>query len=622
MIPRKKRIVILVSSIILVTLIIIGVLVFLFLKTDAFKSKETLFGKYLIQNFDTVGMFNNENSSELENTLNNSKYVSDVEGTIEYTEGIGTSNENRNNPINNVKIKINSNIDKVNNYDYKDMAIENENEELVGFEYLKQGQTTGIRLNGVQQFVSVEDDEENEILNLLQIKNIEKFSEGIDINSILSFTSEEKQTLANTYVSIIQSDIPKDRYFKQSNSLITVNNKDVKTNAYGVKLTIEEYNNLHIKILEQIIQDEIILSRIDLIEKEIQNKIPSDENQGSLRDDFINKIKDKIEEIKDNNIGNDEVKITVYESKAKTVRTAIEKATNKITLDLYGNSSIKIDRIELGQSTNEQFIKIEKDNNQVQSNVLIEYQKLIDNEVTNNISFGYEQTSENNQLSKKIELSISNEEYQSILNITNNIEIVQEFENKIALDDENIKFSDLQPEQVDAINAALIENIQAQLSNFLSKVDIVNYTKMLQNLELIKASSVQIPSEGEVTELERRRFNSQFEFFIGENLETDNIKELTQIVENNFEDMKILTNNGTLEDLDLSRLDGYSNEAREYKKTISEVVIFINRNSKNEQKRQDLLNYLESEKDDKYTISIEYDDDGLTRFIRMRIQER
>ena len=126
--PRKKRIVIIAISIILVMLVILGVLGYLYLKTDAFKSKETLFAKYLAQNFNSIEILKTESDSEIENMLNTNKYESQLEGTIEYTEDIGTSNENKNSNINNVGIKIKSNVDKANNYDYKDISIENKYE--------------------------------------------------------------------------------------------------------------------------------------------------------------------------------------------------------------------------------------------------------------------------------------------------------------------------------------------------------------------------------------------------------------------------------------------------------------------------------------------------------------
>ena len=94
----------------------------------------------------------------------------------------------------------------------------------------------------------------------------------------------------------------------------------------------------------------------------------------------------KMKVIQEQDIIDEDVKITVYESKGKTVRTVIEKATNKIMIDIYNDSSIKIDNIILGDSVNEQYIKIEKNNDQTQSNISVEYQKIKDNENTTNIN--------------------------------------------------------------------------------------------------------------------------------------------------------------------------------------------------------------------------------------------
>lgn len=620
--PRKKRIMILVISIVLIVLIIFGILGYLYLKTDAFKTKETLFAKYLMQNFENIEFLKAEDNSEIENILNSNKYTSQIEGTIEYTENIGTSNENKDSNINNVGIKINSNVDRINNYDYKDISIEKENEKLVGLEYLNQDQMYGIRLNGIQQFVSIENNGENQTSDESEIYNIEGLTSKIDIDSILNFTEEEKQTLSNTYIGIIQSNISADKYYKQSNALITVNNKDIQTNAYYVKLTLEECNNLYIKILEQITKDEIILSRIDLLENEIKEKYSDyEQDDESLRERFINSINDEIEEIQNNNIGNEEVKITVYENNMKTVRTSIEKTTEKLTIDMYNNSTIKIDSIKLGDNTKEQIIKIEKTGNETQSNTLIEYEQLQDNEIINDVQLSYQQTFENNKLDKIIQLEISNEKYEGILKIVDNTEIVQGFENQVTLDTDNVKLNELQQEQKDTINQILIENIQGQLSNLFSVVSLEDYTTMLQNLNILAKSSVELPTDGEVTDIERKRFNSQFEFFVSENLTSDNIKELLRTTENNFEDMKILTKSGEIEELDTEKLASSSQDASEYKKNISEILIFIKQNTNNEEKQEDTLNFVEDNKNNKYTVSIEYDDDGLARVIRARIQE-
>lgn len=618
--PRKKRITILVISIVLTILIILGILGYLYLKTDMFKTKETLFAKYLMQNFENIDILKIENDSEIEATLSNNKYTSEIKGTIEYTENLGTSNEDKGSKINDVGIKINSNVDRINNYNYKDISIESGNEKIFGLEYLNQDETYGVRLNDIQEFVSIEKNEVSDNSEEAKIYNIEKLTSKIDINSIFDFTDEEKQQLANKYIGIIQSNISAEKYYKQSNAMITINNKSIQANAYSIKLTIEEYNDLYIKILEQITNDEIILSRIDLIEDEIKEKYSGYEQDETLREKFVNYINKKIEEIQNNNIGKEEVKLTVYENNAKTVRTAIEKSTEKLTIDLYNESAIKIDRTVLGDKVEEQILKIEKTKDDVEFNTLLEYEESQDNEMVKNIQLNYQQEFGNDKLLKQVELVISNEEYEGIFKIEDNTEIVQEFEDEITLDVENVELGKLQQEQKEVIKKILNENFENQIANLKSIVSLNDYKIMLENLDIIEKSSVQLPTNGEVTEIERKRFNSQFEFFVSENLTVDNIKQLVDTAKNNFEDMKILTKDGNIEELDNEKLA--SNEATEYKKNISEILIGIKQNSNNTEKQESLIKFLENNKDIKYTVSVNYDDNGLVNIIRAKIQEK
>lgn len=613
---RKKRITIITIAIVLVIAIIIGILAFLYIKTDAFKSNETLFAKYLVQNFDIIEVWEKSKNTDIENLLDTNKYTSQIEGKIEYTENKGTSNEKQSSSVNNVGIKITSNIDKSNNYNYSDISIGTENEKLVGLEYLNEDDKYGIRLKDIQQFVSIKKDDETQESEL---KNIEKLTENIDVQSIIKFSDEEKQTLKNTYLEIIKNNVSKEKYHKQSNSLITVNNKDMQTNAYYIEFTVEECNNLYIKILEQIAKDEIILSKVDLIEKQI--KEIDEDYDGNLRENFVKSIKDKIKEIEDKNIGNDKVKITVYEKNMKTVRTSIEKNNDKTTIDLYDGSSIKIDTVKIAETTDEQYIKIESKNDGTNLNVLVEYAKIQDNNTKNTVQLNYEQTFLNNKLNKNIELGISNEKNEAIIKITDDTNFVQEFENEITLEKDNVDLDELDEEQSNAINGILTENVQSQLSNLLAVVNLNDYVSMLQNLGLMNKTSIELPSDGEVTETERKRFNSQFEFFVSEGLTSDNIKELIDTAENNFEDMKVLLKNGEIQDLDLDKINS-SRESSDYKKEISEILLYIKRNSNNEEKEADLLTYLEKESGNKYNVSIEYDADGLTRIIRAKIQEK
>ena len=614
---RKKRIAILSALIALTVLIIIGILIVLYLKTDAFKTKETLFAKYMLQNFDVLEILKEDDNTEIENMLSENKYTTNLEGKIEYTENKGTSSESKNSGVNNVKIQAKGNVDKTNNYKYYDISVvnsnENSNEKLAGLEYLQQDDTYGIRLNDIQQFVTTKGDDSK-----TQMQSLDELIQKIDIKSILEFTDEEKQTLANTYVGIIQNNISKDKYHKQSNSLITVNEKDVQTNAYYVSVTLEEFNNLHIKMLEQLSKDEIILSKIDKIESKIKEN--NSDYSGNLKDDFTQKINDKIKNIEDNNIGNDEVKITVYENKMKTVRTSIEKGTQKITLDFYNGSSAKLTTSEVKDVTTEQFIKIEKQKNQTQNNTVVEYKSTQDNAVKLDINLNIEQTVQSDDIDKEIKLEMSNDKTDAIAKISNKINIVQEFDNQVTLEKDVVDMDKLTEQQSNAINNVLKNNVQKQISNILSVASVNDYVKILQNLGLASKDTIKLPNEGEITDTERKRFNSQFEFFASENLTADNIKELLNTTEGNFEDMKVLLKTGEVQDLDIDKLNSQK-DGDEYKKNISEIVFYIKRNSNNEEKTKLAEQYLEKNKNDKYTVSIQYDSDGLVRLIRAKIQE-
>lgn len=618
--PRKKRITILVIAIVLIVLIIFSVLGYLYMKTDLFKSKQTLFAKYLMQNFDMVDILKVENDSEIDEALNNNKYTSQITGKIEYTENMGTSNENKGNKINDVNIKINSNVDKTNNYDYRDVSIESGNEKLLGLEYLNQDEKYGIRLNEIKEFVSIEGDTNKNNQEEAQIYNIQNYTSKIDVNSIFDFTEEEKQQLAKNYIGIIQENISSDKYYKQPNAMITVNNKSIQTNAYSIKLTIEEYNDLYIKILEQIENDEIILSRIDKIENEIKEKYTNYNSKETLREKIINNINKKIEEIQNNNIGKDEVRLTVYEKNKKTIRTSIEKTTEKLTIDLNNDTSVKIDKTKLGDETDDTIIKIEKTKEGSNSNTSIEYEETQDNETVKNIQLKYQQEFDVNELLRKLELTITNDENEGIFTIEDNTQIVQEFDNVITLDKDNIELDKLQQEQKEAIKQILKENFQNQVSNLKSIVSVDDYKVMLGNLGVLAKQTVQLPTNGEVTEIERKRFNSQFEFFVSENLTVDNIKQLIETAKNCFEDMKILTKDGNVEELDSEKLASDNN--REYQKNIAEILIGIKQNTNDSEKQEKLIEFLDNNKNDKFTVSVEYNENGLVKIIRAKIQEK
>lgn len=609
--PRNKIIIIIAS--VSITIITGIMLLIMYLTTDMFKSSEVLFAKYFVQNFEVLDSLKSGSNVETEGLYETNPYISEVKANIKYIENIGTSDEKTNNIINKIGIKATNNIDKTNEYYYRDISVGTQNEDLFRVESLKDNDNYAVRLNKIKQFVSTNNIENNKDIKAFKIHDLEEILPSLEISKIISFSDEEKENLKNAYTNIIKTSVTKERYNKQKKTLITINDKDIQANAYSITLNIEEYNNIYIKILEKIKEDEIILAKIDELGNNIKKFISTEQ---SARELFVDYIQETIEEIQRNNIGNDEVKITVYESKGKTVRTSIERTANKIIFDIYNEKSFKINQVKLEEVTEERYLKFEGND----SNILVEYEDKQDNEIVKYISIEHRNNYSNNHLENNTDIKIANQRYESTLTVNNVVDFEGQLEDKVTLETDNVVLDELEEERKQDIVNILNENSKKQLDNLLQQVTLEDYKNMFRNLGIVRQNVVQLPGNTGVTDIERTRFNSQFEFFASSNLTKDNIVTLTQTLSNNFDDMKILLKDGTIEDLNLNRLKANNDDAKQYEENISEILVSIKENSKNETKENEILEYLE-DNNDTYTVSLEYDDNGLVRIVRIKIEE-
>ena len=308
MIPRKKRRLFLIVSIVLIILIILTAFLLVYINTDMFKSNKTLFMKYFGQNVENMNaMYNQINQkSDYENSLEQSKYTVNTQINVNNTENIGTTEENTDNVINQLKIIANGQVDKVNQYNYQKMNLYKGEDSIFGLEYIQDSNTYGLRFSDLfQQFLLVDNDNlqglftklgytDEEIANIPNQLNLDLSSAGLTISN------EEKQTFSNKYIQIIKDNLEDKTFSKEENQTIEIDGKSVQVNAYSVTLTKEQLNNLYISILEQLKSDELILGKIDALEvamgKSYQIIRDSNSNNGaqSLRDLFTTEIDDTI----------------------------------------------------------------------------------------------------------------------------------------------------------------------------------------------------------------------------------------------------------------------------------------------------------------------------------------
>ena len=602
MMPRRKKRNLIIALFVIVVLIIISIFVVLYMLTDSFKSNDILFTKYISQNFTQINELKtdeiyNEAKEEIQ-ILEENKYDSKITGKITHSD--------TNNKMNNLSLNIDSKNDSNSLYTSKDVKITNGEKDVVGFEYLNIENNPSIRLKGIKQFVGMK---YGELIDLNEnFKNIDlnTFKIKEDIYEVLAFSKDELDILKNRYIGVINQNTSSKNYSKQTKAVITINGKQVSTNAYTIKMSKEKMNNLYIKILEKLKEDEIILEKIDKIEKKL---VENNFEVNKLKEKFIQKIETKIQDIESNNIGQEEKKITVYESDERTLRTTIETENGAIYIDFIDDNSgkiIEIRNIKNTEKENSKLYRIKKDE---QTNGIIINIDTVEDGQEKNIELNIE-TEENNQtLSNDISLKLYNKETYAMVNLKEDLNIVQELTNiKQISEDDKVDLAEKDKEDVLRIKEKLRSEIEKQiqeLQTIVSKEDINN---ILVELNFLKEQAEPI-NEEEVTEAQKNRFNSYFELFEGEEISKEEVKQLIEVTKDHLKNAQIAEYKETKKSTD-------PKIPKKYKLTIE-------KDNKNEQLANKLITQIEEEKEKSYKIEFEHDENtGVINTIWITLNEK
>ena len=106
--------------------------------TDAFKSDSTLFTKYIGQGLQNVGIFYDEiEKNDFNELLKENKYTSNVQMKVSHAENIVTTLENLQDPINMLKLEMDGQVDRANNYNYQDIRLTRNSEKISEMKYIQ-----------------------------------------------------------------------------------------------------------------------------------------------------------------------------------------------------------------------------------------------------------------------------------------------------------------------------------------------------------------------------------------------------------------------------------------------------------------------------------------------------
>ena len=324
---RGKKIGIIII-IILIVLILAGIFTYLFIATNIFKSKQQLFYEYTAKAIEQIEQM--ADSKTLENykkEMNNNNFETNTTVDFKYSEG-GEVSSGYNN------LNINIKTQKENEYNYKNAQILFGDKSIVQVEGIQENNLYGIRFTNIfNQFVTLKNGKNIEGLsltdeNLGMIKDIIEDNEEF-YNGIL-FTKQDYQELKEKYMQIIVEALNTGTFYKQSKSVITVNSQTVKTTAYSCQISGLQVQNLVIKLLNTLKNDDIIVEKVKKLL-----------NDSKKYEDYVEELLRNAEDTEYS-----DMKVTIYEQNENIIRTAISIGTDSIIIEGSKNNTQNILKVQ------------------------------------------------------------------------------------------------------------------------------------------------------------------------------------------------------------------------------------------------------------------------------------
>lgn len=474
----KNKVLIILLVVIALLAIAGGAFAFTYFCTDIFKSGQELFVKYLTQNLDELNAtVNLSKIDEIEEKLKQNKHEETISASYTY-DGRASSTTKAT-----IDIQNDPTIEKTYgmiSFDIQDL------DEALKIEYMKEDDVYSLRFtNIVKQFLSIQNNELKQLAEKLNLDEglIEKIPDKIDLEKLsfdkIKITEEEKNKEINRYLELLYNNIAKEKYQKNKNTVITLNGNTITTNAYILTISMQDVKDLTIKVLETLKQDEVVLGKLQILDEIIQEY-----SEESLKTKFVEYIQELIDELKQEDLTEDELKenvmLTVYETNGNTVRVKAEKGLQYITLDTAETEGKK--------QLTAKYVNIGDDNTQSSKEVIFLRESDQELKIQINTVEGEEQQSNdiNIKLAEKdknikIDVNIKNQEGEITLN--RNINFVDEIDYKIKLDDSNnIILNKLTSDQIsniftlvsEKINTEYIEKIMPKLITLLSLLENKN----------------------------------------------------------------------------------------------------------------------------------------------------
>lgn len=447
---RKKGIIIgIVVAIVVILLAAISV--FVVLKTDLFKSNKTLFWKYAGVQLESFEQTPNIQLEEIEKLKMQSPYV--IQGELQIGEEQTDTSEN-------IKLIINSENDKPNEYAHVNSKIEYANEEIFDLDYVKNDNIYALKSNEiVTAYLGVKNENLKELFKKLGVLDVSNIPNEIilnDYSEILKLSEKDIEHIKETYTSVITNSLTNEDYSKQTGAILEKDGISYETTSYRLDLSKDKIVNIIQNLLTTLKSDSITLNLI--VEK---IKLLGTTDDELTIEDLTQAIDEAIEQLTQKEF--EDISFVVYSYKGETIGAEIiVRNTGKATIYTQENSK----KIIYEGYEEEEKITIELTNNitTTQSNIQLKINK--NDETQINIDLINTGSANQKSLNTTCEISVGNEENEIKATYNQTIEFLDELEETITLDETNsVVLNDYNAQDLQA----LMEAITARTAEVIGK---------------------------------------------------------------------------------------------------------------------------------------------------------
>ena len=472
----KKGIILIISIVIVVILLVGGVSAFIILKTDLFKSNQTLFYKYLGQEMQEISALKSEKMIANSNSEKNNSNSKNVKKSFTYSD----PNSGKLTEVlekTNIQISGKKNIEQ--NVSNTQFDVQYDGNSIFTAETRVDNEVYGITSQEIlNAFLGVENKDLNKLLSRLNVSNSDSFDSSIQVSNfseLANFTDQEKQAFINLMTTTINSVIDAGQYTKNKKVTVTTETGEQVATEYSISLSSDELKRLFITFCNNLQTDSIVLNAIATRAKIIGLSTGyTDVNSLSANiGEYVSTITNLATTDKEL------VKISVYEADGNCIQTQIqtydEDEFGQYNIKISANSTTANTTMQADISTVDQDLatikvtKIDNSNNTT-------YDIAISNSNSLNIELYFENLGsiEENNIQNKLNLaySMQNTSFGMSYEDTVNFEQVEELEGL----DEN--------------NCVIINNYDKDsVQSFLISIQEKIYTVYAQKLEQLGLSA-------------------------------------------------------------------------------------------------------------------------------------